>query len=231
MRSSAAWLARTSTATSGLVDVATLRGGDRTAAELRRASSSPTVTFDDSLDVSLRRSKESDPKSVVTEPLARDRIPDAALDAIAAILRVLGETAVGDSQAASRLEAWARHILVLASPPGSGDAVCHSRDWAGLSNHVVAYVRDDHAVVSRSIGDLQDAVWLVIERVSQAVLGDAASDANALAQLERLRTAAGRSAAGLKATALETVELVVSLSAELREVGRRVGHQPKSVSR
>ena len=180
--------------------------------------------------MSLRRSKDSEPESVVTEPVVRDSTPDAALDAIAAILRVLGETAVSDSEAASRLEAWARHILVLASPPGSGDAVCLSRDWAGLSNHVVAYVRDDHAVVSRSIGDLQDAVWLVIERLSQAIMGDAASDANAVAQLERLRAAAGCSAAELKATALETVQRLSEIIDEkstrqlqlARELGERV---------
>ena len=95
---------------------------------------------------------------------SQDGTPDAALDAVAAILRALRDTAVRDSEAASRLEAWARHILVLATPPGSGDTVSLSRDWAGLGNHVVAYVRDDRAAVSRSIGELQDTVWLVIER-------------------------------------------------------------------
>ncbi len=230
MRSSAASLAGTSPATSGLVEVATHASGRSHGCRASPSQLKSSGNSDDSPDVSLRRSKDSEPESVVTEPVVRDRIPDAALDAIAAILRVLGETAVSDSQAASRLEAWARHILVLASPPGSGDAVCHSRDWAGLSNHVVAYVRHDHAVVSRSIGDLQDAVWLVIERVSQAVLGDAASDANALAQLERLRAAAGRSAAELKATALETVQQLSEIIDEkstrqlqlARELGERV---------
>ena len=110
--------------------------------------------------MSLRRSKDSEPESVVTEPVVRDSTPDAALDAMAAILRVLGEMAVGDSEAASRLEAWARHILVLASPPGSGDAVCLSRDWAGLSNQVVAYVRDDHVVVVDAQGRLVEFAWV-----------------------------------------------------------------------
>ena len=180
--------------------------------------------------MNLRRSKDSEPESVVAEPVVRDRIPDAALDAVAAILRALRDTAVRDSEAASRLEAWARHILVLAPPPGSEDAVSLSRDWPGLSSHVVAYVRDDHAVVSRSIGDLQDTVWLVIERLSQAIVGDAASDANAASQLERLRAAAGGSAAELKATALETVQRLSEIIDEkstrqlqlARELGARV---------
>jgi diguanylate cyclase len=180
--------------------------------------------------VILRRSKDSEPESVANEPAVRDSIPHAALDAVGAILRALGETAVRDPEAASRLEAWARHILVLASPPGSGDAVCLSRDWVGLSSHVVAHVRDDHAAVSRSIGDLQDAVWLVIERLSQAIVGDASSDAYAVGQLERLRAAADRSAAELKATALETVERLSEIIDEkstrqlqlARDLGERV---------
>ena len=128
----------------GLVEVATHASGPSHGCRASPSQLKSSGNSDDSPDVSLRRSKDSEPESVVTEPVVRDRIPDAALDAIAAILRVLGETAVSDSQAASGLEAWARHILVLASPPGSGDAACHSRDRAGLSNHVVAYVRHDH---------------------------------------------------------------------------------------
>ncbi len=185
---------------------------------------------DDSLGVNLRRSKDSEPESVVAEPVARDSIPDAALDAVAAILRALRDTAVGDSAAASRLEAWARHILVLTAPPGSRDAVSLNRDWPGLGSHVVAHVRDDRAAVSRSIGDLEDTVWLVIERLSQAIVGDAASDAYAASQLERLRAAAGGSAAELKATALETVERLSEIIDEkstrqlqmARELGARV---------
>ena len=166
----------------------------------------------------------------MAEPSARDDTPHAALDAVGAILRVLQETAVRDPEAAGHLEAWARHILVLAPPPGSGAAVSHNRDWPGLSRHVVAYVREDRAAVSRSIDDLQDAVWLVIEGLSKAIVGDAASDAYATSQLERLRAAAGGSAAELKATALETVQRLSEIIDEkstrqlqlARELGERV---------
>jgi diguanylate cyclase len=179
--------------------------------------------------VSLRRLKDSEPESAAAEPIVLDRTPDAALDAVAAILRALEETAARDSEAASRLKAWARHILVLASPPGAGDTVCVSRDWPSLSKYVVAYVRDDHAAASRSIGDLQQAVWLVIERLSQAVMGDAASDAYATAQLERLRAAADRSAADLTTTALETVErlseIIGERSTRQRQLARDLGQR------
>ncbi len=187
--------------------------------------------------MNLRRPKgsepEPEPEPVVAEPVAqngssdaaRDATPHAALDAVAAILRVLRDTAERDSEAASRLEAWARHILVLAAPPGSGDAVCLSRDWVGLSTHVVEYVRDDRATVARSIGDLQDAVWLVIEGLSEAIIGDAASDAYAASQLERLRAAVGGSAADLKATALETVQRLSQIIDERSTRQHQLAHE------
>ena len=210
-----------------------MRAGDRAAAELAEPAQ-VDGSSDDPKDVSLRRLKDSEPESAATEPVVRDSTPDAALDAVAAILRVLEETAARDSEAASQLNAWARHILVLTSPPGSEDAVCLSRDWPGLSKHVVAYVRDDHAASSRSIGDLQQAVWLVIERLSQAIMGDAASDAYAASQLERLRAAADRSAADLKATALETVqrlsEIIDERSARQLKLARELGERRMSGS-
>lgn len=175
-------------------------------------------------------SQNPEPESVVAEPVAPDGTPDDAIDAMAAILRALRDNAARDSEASSRLEAWARHILVLATPPDSGDAVSPSRDWAGLRTHVVAHVRDDGVAVSRAIDDLQDTVWLVVERLSQAIVGDASSDTYAAGQLEQLRAAAGGSAAELKATALETVERLSEIISEkstrqlqlARELGSRV---------
>jgi diguanylate cyclase (GGDEF)-like protein len=179
--------------------------------------------------VKLRRSKDSETEPVVAEPVARDATPDAALDAVAAILRALGGTALRDPDASSRLEAWARHILVLTPPPDFPDAVPRSRDWTGLSRDVVAHVRNDRAAASRSIGDLQDAVWLVVDGLSQAIVGDDAADASAASQLERLRAAAGGSAAELKATALETVqrlsEIIDEKSTRQREVARELGER------
>jgi diguanylate cyclase len=199
---------------------------------MRRASLSQlkfASKSDDSLDMSLRRIKDSEPESAVTEPVTRDDTPDAALDAVAAILRVLADTAVRDLEAASRLEAWARHILVLAAPPGSGDVVPLSRDWRGLRSDVVAYVRDDRAASSRSIDNLQDAIWVVIEGLSRAIVGDAASDAYAASQLERLREAVGGSAAELKATALETVgrlsEIIDEKSRRQLQLARELGER------
>ncbi len=178
--------------------------------------------------MNLRRAREPEP--VLPAPLTRDVTPDAAIDAVAAILRALRDTAVRDPDTAGRLEAWARHVLVLAAPPESIATASAARDWPGLGSYVVSYVRDEHAAASRSIGELQDTVWSVIERLSQAIAGDAAADAYAARQLERLRTAAAGSPADLKATALETVQRLSEILKEkstrqlelARELGERV---------
>jgi diguanylate cyclase len=161
--------------------------------------------------------EQSEPALVGREQLLGDGVPDAALDAVAAILRVLAETATSGVEAADQLEAWARHILVLATPPGSTGAGSSERDWPGLGRHVVNHVRDDSEAASRSIGDLRDAVWLVIERLSQSVIGDAVSDASAAGQLDRLRAAIGSPADELKATALETVQELSKILDEKHE--------------
>jgi diguanylate cyclase (GGDEF)-like protein len=178
--------------------------------------------------VNLRRPRATE-QSAIAGPVAWDDTPDAAIDAVAAILRALQDTAVRDSDAATWLEAWARHVLVLAPPPGSGEAISIGRDWPGLGSNVAAYVREDHDAVSRSMGDLQDTVWLVIERLAPAIVGDAAADASAARQLERLRAAAGGSPAELKATALETVqrlsEIIDEKSTRQHELARELGER------
>lgn len=159
-----------------------------------------------------------------------DGIPYAALDAVAAILRVLAQVAPPDSEAASELEAWARHVLLLVKAPGSKVADPSERDWPGLSRYVVALVRDDSATVARSMGELRGAVWSVVEHLSKVVVGDAASDSDARRQLDQLRVAIDGPAAELKATALATVRRLSEIIEEKHarqlqlasELGRRV---------
>lgn len=144
--------------------------------------------------------------SVVPEQMTKDGIPYAALDAVAAILRVLAQVAPPDSEAASELEAWARHILLLTEAPGARGADPSERDWPRLSRHVVAMVRDDSAALARSMGELRGTVWSVIEHLSQVVASDAAADSDARSQLDQLRVAIDGPPAELKVTALATVQ-------------------------
>jgi diguanylate cyclase len=180
--------------------------------------------------VNLNRSNRRQAVSFVPEQMTNDGIPYAALDAVAAILRVLAQVAPHDSEAAGELEAWARHILVLAEAPGSRGTDLSERDWPRLSRHVVALVRDDSVAVARSMGELRGAVWSVVEHLSQVVAGDAASDSDARSQLDQLRIAIDGPAAELKATALESVRRLSEIIEEKHarqlqlasELGRRV---------
>jgi diguanylate cyclase len=171
-----------------------------------------------------------EPEAVVLERTADESIPHCALDAIAAILRALADAAAGAPDAAGRLEAWTRHVLVLEPAPGSADPAPFERDWPGLGREVAAHVQTDNESVSKSIGDLRDAVWLVIERLSQAIVSDAASDTSATNELAMLRAAIDRPAEELKATALATVARLSAILDEkhsrqtrlARELGERV---------
>jgi diguanylate cyclase (GGDEF)-like protein len=168
--------------------------------------------------------------SVVREQVTEDGIPFAALDAIAAILRVLAQVAPPDSEAATELEAWARHVLVLANAPGSRVTDPSERDWTRLGKQVVALVRDDSAAIARSMGELRGTVWSVVEHLSQVVVGGAAADSDARSQLDQLRAAIDGPAAELKATALSTVRRLSEIIEEKHarqlqlasELGRRV---------
>ncbi len=164
------------------------------------------------------------------EQITTDGIPFAALDAVAAILRVLAQVVPPDSAAASDLEAWARHVLVLAEAPGSRGGDASERDWPRLSRNVVALVRDNSAEVARSMGELRGAVWSVVEHLSQVVSGDAASDSDARSQLDQLRLAIDGPAEELKTTAVATVQRLSEIIEEKHarqlqlasELGRRV---------
>ena len=180
--------------------------------------------------MTLHQGEQSPSVSVHAEHAAGDPIPHPVLDAVAAILRALGEASAQDGEASARLEAWARHVLVLEGAPGSPDPAPTERDWPGLSRHVVGHVREDGESVARSLGELRDAVWLVIERLSQAIVSDAASDARATHEMETLRAAIDRPAEELKATALATVARLSQILDEkhfrqsqlARELGEKV---------
>jgi diguanylate cyclase len=166
----------------------------------------------------------------VPEQLTKDGIPFAALDAVAAILRALAQVVPSDSAAASDLEAWARHVLVLAEAPGSRGADPSERDWPRLSRQVVGLVRDNSAEVARSMGELRGAVWSVVEHLSHVVVGDAASDSDAKSQLDKLRVAIDGPVEELKTTAVATVRRLSEIIEEKHarqlqlatELGRRV---------
>jgi diguanylate cyclase (GGDEF)-like protein len=157
--------------------------------------------------------------------------PDAPLDLIAAILRALAQHGSAHRpQAASDLETWARHVLLLLPPPrklsrpSSGE-----RDWLGLRHFVVGHIRDEGVASAQAVGDVQEALWAVIEGMSHAILADAKDDDMAVACIERLRDAAARSPEDLKEIAFESAallgELMRSRAARHQSLARELGER------
>jgi diguanylate cyclase len=177
--------------------------------------------------MNLNRSNKQPSVSVVPEPVTTDGIPFEALDAVAAILRVLAQVAPPESEAADELEAWARHILVLADAPGARGSNPSERDWQRLSRYVVGLVRDNSAAVARSMGELRGAVWSVVEHLSQVVSSEAGADSDARSQLDQLRAAIDGPAEQLKTTALATVrrlsEIIEEKHARQLQLARDLG--------
>jgi diguanylate cyclase (GGDEF)-like protein len=155
---------------------------------------------------------------------------DAGLDTVAAILRALAKHLATPGGAASRLEHWARHILLLVPPPTQPGAVPPvERDWDGLRRYVVRHIRDEGVSSARAIGDLQDALWAVVEGMSEALRADASEDRHAIGCLARLREAAQGSTGELKRAALEAVAelraLIESRNARHRELALALGQR------
>ncbi len=155
--------------------------------------------------------------------------PGPELDALAAILRALAQHAGGRPGAAAQLEAWARHVLVLAPPPGRSQWRSE-RDWLGLRRFVVSHLRETHASSTKALGDLRDVLWALIDGMSRALTLEATEDRTVAESLARLREAAAGPPEELKRTALETVSQVASILEEkatrhrslARELGMRV---------
>lgn len=174
-----------------------------------------------------RRTEKSDPAGSRAAEIAA---LDAAIDAFAAVLRALAQTAES-RDTSEALQAWARHIVVLAAPPGlaEGAPLPVERDWGGARTYAVRHVRaqgEDHA---RSLADLQDVVWTMIEGISRALADGAETDERAASCLERLRLAAGSRPDELKRTALETVgelaEILASKRRDQQALARRLGER------
>jgi diguanylate cyclase (GGDEF)-like protein len=155
-------------------------------------------------------------------------LPEAVLDVVAAILRALGENARPSTGATESLESWARHVLVLSPPPGvEAEVEPRDRDWAGLRRYTVGHIREEGGARTRTIVDLQDALWVMIDGFAQAISEDSAADERASVELDRLRIATQGPAEELKEAALATVQRVGQMieekRARQRDVARELG--------
>ena len=123
-----------------------------------------------------------------------------ALDTAAAFLRSLGEGAVElpdtpAAETARQSEAWARHLLIGATPPSqgaeaqAGPSHFSGRDWAGARRFVADVLRRQAGRVQQSFGDLREALSACLRGMSEAVSGDAIHDDQVHQHLARMRAA------------------------------------------
>lgn len=118
---------------------------------------------------------------------------DAALDAIANLLKAFGENAfdtdnVSAHETRSECEGWARKITVGngKSEDENGEPKPFKRDYAGVRRYVTAQRSHEREFVGRSLGNLREAVHAFARCLTTTVSEDRAADERVGAQLGKL---------------------------------------------
>ena len=149
-----------------------------------------------------------------------------ALDTIAALLRILGEYALEQSDKdidafAQDSEQWAQHVLVASPPPGTSATSDTRRDWTGVREFVRDYCRNSSMHARSVITDLRQVIWVFIQNLNQTVAGTSAADDRIRDQLGRLETVAQQASTGdLKREVLNTVMTVAKIMEERSRTDR-----------
>jgi diguanylate cyclase (GGDEF)-like protein len=154
-------------------------------------------------------------------PFDSAREAEAAQDALAGVLRAWGERAfdleaVDARSIGESFEAWARHVLVNAPPPGcllEGPRP-DRRDWHSLQSFVRGHRRSEVDYVLRSLADLRQVIWIFVKSLGRAAAEDRREDQRMGRQLHRLREAVeSTDTTALKREALSSIGLIESLIA------------------
>jgi len=159
----------------------------------------------------------------------RNGADEAVLDTLAELLRALGEHAfdVGeiDATAARRdFEAWARHALVGASPPGGspGEESGADRDWPALRRFVSDHRRGESEAVRTSLRDLRETIWIFVQGMGRALPAERAADASVAAEISKLRDALdGGDTRAIRDSAAAAIERVEEAAHERQESDRQ----------
>ncbi|MCS6802059.1 MAG: GGDEF domain-containing protein [Chloroflexota bacterium] len=152
---------------------------------------------------------------------------EPALDTVAAILRTLGTSNL--PLAAPELadfpalcEAWAAHLLLRQPSPNAPDKPFSRRDWGGVRMFVLKSREQELDAVSRSLGDLRDALWKMIETFSQAFREDEGQDHAFHEQIDRLKSALDKnSTEELKREVLGAIASLRRIAEERQQQSRR----------
>ncbi len=151
-----------------------------------------------------------------TDPTPTD---DAALDALAAALRIWGELALAladkdKAEIQAEFDGWARHAVLASPRPGIDDPEAKGerpKDWNGLGRFVRQHRRSEHDHVERSLKDLRQIIWTFIHSLGQALSEDRRTDGEVQTQLGSLRHAVdSNDTEALKREALTSIALIQS---------------------
>ena len=109
---------------------------------------------------------------------------ELAIEGAAEILRARARHAFSLGQeedarsVAEAFEGWATHLLVRSPPPGSiGPRTTIARDWRGAVDFVQRRARREQAWAQESVGGLRDAMFVLIESLSQSSVAQGKRDA------------------------------------------------------
>jgi diguanylate cyclase len=162
-----------------------------------------------------------------TPPPGAELTDDAALDAVAALLRTFGKysfdlAGVDAATFERHCEAWALHILLRSARPGLETQYAPlpegRRDWAGLQAFVAERRRSEQQHVTRSLDDLRQVVWAFVQSLRSAFAEEAETDDLITDHIDRLRIVAdGRSLDEIKKGVLDTVDSLTRLVAERKQ--------------
>lgn len=127
-----------------------------------------------------------------------DADDEAALEAVAALLRIFGRSVVSldgtpTEAVTRRFEDWARHVLVRSLPPDRerADDEGTQRDWPGLQRFVGEHRKAEALLVAETVAGLREAARSFIRAMTRLrMVGDSA-DLGVRQQIDRLRVVAG----------------------------------------
>ncbi|MFN8535710.1 MAG: GGDEF domain-containing protein [Dehalococcoidia bacterium] len=119
---------------------------------------------------------------------------DAAVDTVAAMLRTLGGASLPVESPAladfrEQCEGWASHLLVKTPVPNAPQGVSSKRDWAGVRMFVLKSREQERDAVNRSLDNLRQALWKMIETLGQTLQEEQGHDVGVTKQIDRLRGA------------------------------------------
>lgn len=152
---------------------------------------------------------------------------EMALDTLASILRSMADFALEQDGTdiptfRAAAEAWASHVTLATSPPGTPEEDPKQRggrrEWEGIRRFVREYCRASAKRASEVTADLRQVIWVFIRNLSQALAQDQDVDGRLRVQMERLeQMVQGSQTADLKREVLDAVTMLRGILLERSE--------------